>query len=115
MTEPTHIPPATQPSKWPPFVRYVVLGWLCAAAALAYTQRLQLGVGVKPIREDLSLSATQLGWAMSAFFITYALFQIPGGWFAQRRGSRVALVAAIVLCSLSAGLTGAAIGIASLL
>ncbi len=96
------------------FVRYAVLVWLCAAAMLAYAQRFNVANGVAEIQRDLDLSNREAGGAMSAFFITYALFQIPGGWLAERFGSRAALVLAVLFCSASAGLTGAALGLVSL-
>jgi ACS family glucarate transporter-like MFS transporter/ACS family D-galactonate transporter-like MFS transporter len=37
------------------------------------------------------LSLEQSGWFMGAFFWTYAIFQIPSGWIAERLGSRAAL------------------------
>jgi ACS family glucarate transporter-like MFS transporter/ACS family D-galactonate transporter-like MFS transporter len=33
----------------------------------------------------------QSGWFMGAFFWTYAILQVPSGWFAERFGSRIAL------------------------
>ena len=95
-------------------VRYLVLGWLCLAAALAYGQRLLLGLCATLVQADLSLSDEVMGWAMGAFFITYAAFQVPGGWLASRWGSRAALAASVAICSLAATFTGAATGVVSL-
>lgn len=74
-------------------VRFVVLGWLCAAAALAYVSRNAIAVAESTVRGDLDLTKEQSGWLMSAFFISYAVFQIPGAWFGQRFGARRALPA----------------------
>jgi MFS family permease len=95
-------------------VRYLVLAWLCLAAAIAYGQRFLLGLCTTLVQADLDLSDEAMGWALSAFFITYAAWQIPGGWLAGRWGSRAALPASVVFCSLSATCTAAAAGTASL-
>ena len=96
-------------------VRYIVLAWLCLAAALVYGQRLTLGVGATVVQNDLALSDLAMGWAMGAFFITYAIFQIPGGRMADRLGSRAALAVCLTFCSLATVCTGAATGLTSLM
>ena len=98
---------------WP--VRYLVLAWLCLAAALAYGQRLLLGLCTTLVQNDLELSDEAMGWVLGAFFITYAAFQIPGGWLASRWGSRAALALCVAGCSLAATCTGAAVGLTTLL
>lgn len=75
----------------PTWVRYRSLGWLVLAAALAYLCRNAIGVAESSIREDLGLSLKQSGAFMGAFFWTYAIMQVPSGWFAQLRGTRIAL------------------------
>jgi len=75
----------------PTKIRYGTLSWLVIAAALAYLCRNAVGVAESTIREDLGLSFKQSGAFMGAFFWTYALFQVPSGWLAQWRGTRIAL------------------------
>jgi MFS family permease len=72
-------------------VRYIVLTFLCLAATLSYIPRISIGVAEQAIREDLDLTRTQMGWVLSAFFWSYALFQVPSGWLSQAAGSRRAL------------------------
>src|SRR5262249_31131021 len=74
-------------------VRFAVLAWLCAAAALAYVSRNAIAVAESTVRGDLGLTKEQSGWLMSAFFISYAAGQIPGAWIGQRFGARQALPA----------------------
>lgn len=81
----------SQPLDAPTRVRYVVLGWLCAAAAIAYIQRNCLGVLESTIRAELALTREQMGWVLSIFFFTYAAFQIPSGRLGDRWGARRAL------------------------
>jgi ACS family glucarate transporter-like MFS transporter/ACS family D-galactonate transporter-like MFS transporter len=89
------------PSARPTVVRFAVLAWLCAAAALAYVSRNAIGVAESTVRGDLGLTREQSGWLMSAFFISYAVCQIPGAWVGQRFGARRALPVFAVAWSLA--------------
>jgi len=60
------------------------------------------------IREEFSLTNTQVGWLTSAFTLTYGLAQFPGGWLADRLGSRFVIMMAVS----GLALTGVFIGIA---
>src|SRR6185295_17799242 len=75
----------------PTGTRFLVLAWLCAAAALAYVCRNAIAVAESTVRGDLGLTKQQSGWLMSAFFFSYALCSIPAAQFGQRAGSRRAL------------------------
>lgn len=82
------------------------MGWLSSAATLAYFCRNALGPAESAIREDLSVSKSEMGWFMGAFYLTYALFQVPGGYLGQRLGTRVVLGASAALWSLGILLIG---------
>lgn len=99
----------------PTHTRYVVLGWFCAAAVIAYVQRTAIGVAAPQIGTDLGLDETRLGLVMSGFYAAYALSQIPAGWLGDRWGSRRALSVYIAGASLLCGLLAAAGGFRSLL
>ncbi len=75
----------------PTTVRYQVLAWLTVAAGLSYLCRSVVSVAESTIRNDLGLTFDQSGWVMGSFFWTYALFQMPSGWFSERAGTRIAL------------------------
>lgn len=75
----------------PTRTRFLVLSWLCAAAALAYVSRNSISVAESTVRSDLGLTMQQSGWLMSAFFLSYALCSIPAAQFGQHAGSRRAL------------------------
>jgi MFS transporter, ACS family, D-galactonate transporter len=77
----------------PTTVRYQALTWLTLAAALSYLCRNAVGVAESTIREEMGLTLEQSGWFMGAFFWTYAIFQVPSGWFSQRQGTRIGLTA----------------------
>ena len=96
-------------------VRYLVLAWLCVATAIAYIDRGCISVAEKLIRTDLGLSEEAMGVVMSAFFLTYAFFQIPGSWLAQVWGTRRAIPLFAAVWSLATALCGFATGSGMLL
>ncbi len=75
----------------PTYIRHLVLAALCAITTINYIQRNSVGGAEMTIRADLDLSRNDTGDAMAAFFLTYALCQVPSGWLAQRWGGRRAL------------------------
>ena len=72
-------------------LRYRALGWLTLGAGLAYLCRNAIGVAESTIREELGLTLEQSGWFMGAFFWSYAVLQVPSGWFAERFGTRISM------------------------
>lgn len=86
-----------------PSNKYWVLGLLCVMALIAYVQRAALSVPAKEIAHDLKFASleTDMGWVFFSWYMSYALFQIPSGWFADRIGSRLALAALCVLWSIA--------------
>src|ERR1041385_810032 len=95
----------------PTGTRFVVLAWLCGAAALAYVSRNAIAVAESTVRGDLGLSKEQSGWLMSAFFFSYALMSIPAAQFAQRVGSRRALPLFATVWSIATALLALVSGI----
>lgn len=95
-------------------VQQGVLGLLCAMSFILYLDRVNLAAAAGPIKAELGLSNTTLGVAFSAFGYTYAIFQIIGGWLADRMGARRTLVVCgsiWVVATIATGLVG---GLASL-
>src|SRR5882724_623520 len=64
--------------------------------------------GRKFIQDEFSFSTQTMGWVFSAFVLGYSVFQIPGGWAADRFGARNLLTAAIVWWSAFTALTALA-------
>jgi MFS family permease len=85
-------------------------GWI-----VSYIDRTVVSLSIVQIGEDFSLDASKLGIVLSAFFMGYALMQIPGGWLADRFGSRKVIVIAILFWSVFTALTGLAWSLTSLL
>jgi ACS family glucarate transporter-like MFS transporter len=92
----------------PTFVRYWVVGLATLMAVLLYLDRFCLGIALDYIKADLALTSTQTDWLVSAFFLTYALGQVPAGWLSDRYGARLMLSLYILLWSLFTGLVGLA-------
>jgi MFS family permease len=59
---------------------------------LLYIDRVNLATSAGFIMQDLGLSNTQLGLVFATFGYSYAIFQVIGGWFADRVGSRITLL-----------------------
>src|SRR5664279_1963284 len=58
---------------------------------LLYVDRVNLSTAAGPIMKQLGMTNTQLGVAFSAFGYSYVIFQVFGGWIADRIGSRITL------------------------
>lgn len=91
-----------------------VLLTLCAMSFILYVDRVNLSTAAGPIQKELGLSNTELGFAFSAFSWSYAVFQIIGGWIADRFGPRLTLAACAVLWTATTIATGFIGGLASL-
>jgi MFS transporter, ACS family, glucarate transporter len=68
-----------------------VLGLTVLAYMITYMDRQILAVARPVIRDDLRISLVMMGWITFGFRMSYALFQIPGGWLGDRIGARRAL------------------------
>lgn len=78
---------AIRPSR----IRWRILSLLVFVSFLSYLLRGNLSIAAPSMIADLHLTEIQWGWIMSAFPLGYALFQFPGGLWADRRGPRLTL------------------------
>src|SRR5215472_11323251 len=83
--------PAPAPQGRPTYVRHVVLGLTVLIYMITYMDRVVLSTTAPLIRKELGISLIAFGTIQSAFNLSYALFQIPGGWLGDRIGPRRAL------------------------
>ncbi len=111
----TTAPSAASVAIRPTLVRYGVLGALCLAATVSYIHRNCIAIAEEDVRRDLGLSMDEMGWVMSGFFLTYAVFQVPSGWLGHVWGTRKALTVFSVLWSAATGLLALAGGFPGLL
>lgn len=86
--------------------RYIVLLMLWLGWMFSFLDRMIMNVSLPFIGKELHLDKTEQGWIISAFFIGYALFQIPGGWLADKFGARKVMTVAILWWSIFTSLTG---------
>lgn len=92
----------------PTLIRHAVVTATTLMALLLYLDRFAVGIATTYIREDLRMSQTQMSWFLSAFFWSYALGQVPAGWFSDRFGARRMLTIYILAWSAFTGLLGLA-------
>ena len=75
-------------------------------AMLTYLDRVAFAQAKPEIAHDLGLSSTRMGLLMSAFGWAYLLFEIPGGWLADRQGPRKVLTRIVLWWSFFTAATG---------
>lgn len=98
----------------PTRIRYIVAGLMWLAIAINYIDRTVLSAAAPHLSTELAIPPDEMGLILSAFFWSYALLQIPSGWFADRFGQKIGLGAAVGLWSIATSATGLATGMVSL-
>ena len=88
---------------------------LYVAFCISYIDRAAISIALTQIGKDFSLQASDLGIVISAFFLGYAIMQVPGGWLADRIGSKPVVIATIAMWSLFTVMTGFAWSLLSLI
>ncbi len=95
--------------------RYVVFFFLYVGFCISYIDRSAIGLALPSISKDFALAPTQMGVVISAFFIGYSIMQLPGGWIADKFGSKSVILIALTLWSIFTFTTGHASSLAGLL
>lgn len=95
--------------------KYFVFTLVYIGYCICYIDRAAISLALTYIGAEFSLDATQLGLVVSVFFFSYALMQIPGGWLADKFGSNIVALIAILLWSIFTAMTGLAWSLFSLL
>lgn len=91
----------------PTKVRYGVLGFACSLSMITYLDRVCFAYALKPLQEELGLASdADLKWALTAFTIAYAAFEIPTGWLGDVYGPRKTLIRIVLWWSFFTALTG---------
>src|SRR5581483_8522027 len=86
--------------------KYIILALLFLGWCLSYLDRMSMNVSIVQIAKEFHLSPTALGVVLSSFFAGYALMQIPGGWLADKYGSRKIVAVCIIFWSIFTVATG---------
>lgn len=84
----------------------VTIIMLFIAWLIDYIDRLVITIALPDIGHTFRLNSIELGAIMSAFALTYAIFQIPGGFLSDRFGSRRMMTIALGFWSIFTALTG---------
>ncbi|WP_347556593.1 MFS transporter [Robbsia sp. KACC 23696] len=79
----------------------IALTLLMISGIINYLDRGVLSVANSLIRDDMHLSLAQMGFLLSAFSWTYAIFQLPVGWLVDRIGARKLLGFGLIVWSLA--------------
>ncbi len=110
MSNPTVQPKASGWKARNSVLLFIWLGWM-----FSFLDRMVMTVSLPFIGADFDLSKTEQGFIISAFFIAYAGFQIPGGFLADKFGPRKVMALAIIWWSIFTSLTGVATSLTVLL
>jgi sugar phosphate permease len=92
----------------------VVTTLLCVLFALMYLDRINISAAASSIKQQFSLSNTEMGVAFSAFSWTYLASVFFGGWGARKFGARPVLVVSVLLVGAATIATGFIGGLATL-
>jgi ACS family D-galactonate transporter-like MFS transporter len=95
-------------------MRWVVIFLCFLAIAVNYVDRANLAVAAPQIEKALGIGPAEMGFILSGFFWTYALMQMPFGWFVDRVGARIALPLAVGWWSLFTAATAVTTSVAGM-
>ena len=84
-----------------------MIALLALAALINYIDRGNLSIAASLLKDELGLSAWQLGKLLSSFFWTYAFFQPVSGWLADRFDAKWVLAFGFFLWCGATAATGA--------
>jgi len=103
-------PAALKPTK----TRWLILFLISLMYLICYMDRSNISVAQPEIAKAFGLSKNQMALILSAFTWAYALGQVPAGWLGDRLGPKKVLTVIMSWWSITAMLTGAAVGLGSL-
>jgi ACS family D-galactonate transporter-like MFS transporter len=92
-----------------------VLFLLTLSVLINYVDRSNLSIAAPLLKDELGISASQLGTLLSAFFWSYALMQIPAGWLVDRFDVKWVFAAGFFLWTAATGITSFLHGFTALL
>jgi ACS family D-galactonate transporter-like MFS transporter len=89
------------PGQAPTRHRYWIAVMLFITVVINYLDRSNISTTVTAMKAEFGIDNQTMGYVLSAFGITYALFQIPGGWLVDRMTPRFFYPVLLVLWSLA--------------
>jgi ACS family D-galactonate transporter-like MFS transporter len=88
---------------------------LALSVFINYIDRSNLSIAAPLLKDELGLSASQLGTLLSAFFWTYGCMQIPAGWLVDHFDVKWVFAAGFFVWSAATAVTGILHGFAALI
>jgi MFS transporter, ACS family, D-galactonate transporter len=92
-----------------------ILGLMGVSVFINYIDRGSLSTAAPMLKGEFGLSASQLGILLSAFFMTYACFQVVSGWLVDHFDVKWVMAAGFFLWSAATAVTGMVNGFVLLL
>src|SRR3989475_7280389 len=83
-----------------------VLSLLGICLLINYVDRGKLSIAAALLKDELGMSASQLGILLSAFFWSYTAMQFVSGWLVDRFDVNLIIAAGYLLWSLATATTG---------
>ena len=99
----------------PTTVRWRIFAVVFGVVVINLIDRTTLAIAMPTISREFVLSPTMQGVLLSAFFWSYAVLQVPGGWLIDRFGPRRLIAGSTMLWGAFQGLAALATGGVSLL
>jgi MFS transporter, ACS family, D-galactonate transporter len=96
-------------------VRWRIFGIIFVLVVINLIDRVTLSIAMPTISKEFSLEPVIQGLVLSAFFWSYALLQVPGGWLIDRFGPRALITGATVGWGFFQAIAGLATGGVTLL
>ena len=88
---------------------------LTVALLINYVDRGSIATAAPLLEKELSLSPSEMGWVLAAFYWAYAPLQPLMGWLADRLGPARVLAGGVLLWSLATAASGLAGGLVALI
>ncbi len=102
--------PDSAPAALTPRLGTGIVLLLALAVFINYVDRGNLATAAPLMKDELGLTAGQIGVLLSAFFWTYVPGQVAAGWLAEKINPYRALALGLALWSIATALTGLATG-----
>jgi len=97
--------------------RFLVMMMIFVCVAITFLDRSNISLTAPVMGKELGIDPQHMGWILSGFSWTYALFQIPSGWLVDRIRPRYFYPAILILWSLATaflGVVGSFVGLFAL-
>jgi ACS family D-galactonate transporter-like MFS transporter len=95
--------------------RWLMIGVTAFGLTIAYVDRASLSIAIPFIQQEYGFDQVWKGFILSAFFWSYAAFQIPSGWLIDKLGVRLVYSVAVIWWSFWTAMTAVAQGVNSLI